>query len=261
MFEDPGSLGDVRTLHGLKRFLHQRGLKLGLRLVERGPATNRTVSLVAATRRRVLRTFTRIDYVDFEPEREQADVMPAAGTAGEAASGEAVMSEAGSSCVQATRLPYAIAVVADGCGRQLLDGQEGFPSIKIFCYGNEVHYYLMFKNHPAFLRIDYSPPLKGGMIDLEYYGVSNYELSAHPNPALDAIRLFFRRLDCDVQIAGTRINVRYDKERALDLGDLCARAEAIGRLIPFLMDLDWIIGGLDLDADARRKVAAAWASS
>ena len=70
------------------------------------------------------------------------------------------------------------------------------------------------------------------MIDLEYYGVSVYEQSAHPNPALDALRLFFRRLEFDVTIEGTRVHARYDKERALDLGDICDKAELLFRLRP-----------------------------
>ena len=49
-FEDPRTLGEVRTLHGLKRYLHQRGLRLGFRLVETGGGTNRTVDLVAGVR-------------------------------------------------------------------------------------------------------------------------------------------------------------------------------------------------------------------
>jgi hypothetical protein len=59
-FEDPRTLGEVRTLHGLKRYLHQRGLKLGFRLVEAGGGTNRTVDLVLASRKRVLRSVSRI---------------------------------------------------------------------------------------------------------------------------------------------------------------------------------------------------------
>ena len=97
------------------------------------------------------------------------------------------------------------------------------------------------------------------MIDLEYYGVSKYELSAHPNPNLDAIRAFFRKLEFDFQIEATRIHARYDKERALDLGTLCEKAEALLGLTPYLMELDWVIGSLSLNAEARDKVAEAWA--
>jgi pyruvate,water dikinase len=233
MFQDPRSLGAVKTLHGLKRYLHQRGLELGIRLVETGGATNRTVDLVVTSRRRVLRSMKKIRYVDFEPETEAAR-----GT---------------------STLTYPVAVLARAFGRQLLHGQDKFPSVRIFCYGNEVHYYLSFANHPAFLRIDYSPPLQGGMIDLQYYGVSKYELSAHPNPSLDAIGLFFRRLEFDVQIENTHIHARYDKERALDLGTLCEKAEALLALTSYLMDVDWVIGNLSLNAEARQKVAEAWA--
>jgi pyruvate, water dikinase len=229
-FEDPRALGDVRTLHGLKRYLHQRGLRLGSRLVEAGRATSRTVDLVLASQKRILQTARKITYLDFEPET-------------------------------AFQIPYPVAVIADGFVRQLLHGQETFPSVRVFCYGNEVHYYLAFKNHPAFLRIDYSPPLLGGMVDLEYYGVSVHELSVHPNPSLETLTLFLRRLEFDVSLEGTRIHARYDKERALDLGDVCEKAELVSCLVPYLMDLDWIIGSLNLDADGRRTVSEAWADS
>jgi phosphohistidine swiveling domain-containing protein len=229
-FEDPRMIGEVRTLHGLKRYLHQRGLRLGFRLVEAGAATNRTVTLVLASRKRVLQTLPKIRYVDFEPE-------------------------------VALRAPYGVALIAEGFARQLLHGQESFPSVQIFCYGNEVHYYLSFRNHPAFVRIDFAPPLLGGMIDLAYYGVSVYELSAHPNPSLEALVLFLRRQDFDVQIEGTHVHARYDKERALDLGDLCEKARLFACLVPYLMDLDWIIGSLSLDAERRRVVADAWSES
>jgi pyruvate, water dikinase len=229
-FEDPRTLGEVRTLHGLKRHLHQRGLRLGFRLVGAGGATNRTVDIVLASRERVLRSVRRIAYVDFEAEAALA-------------------------------VPYPVAVIVEGFVRQALHGQEGFPSVQVFCYGNEVHYYLAFRNHPAFLRIDYAPPLLGGMIDLEYYGVSVYELSTHPGPALDALRLFFRRLEFYVDIQGTRVHARYDKERALDLGDICEKAELLAGFVPYLMDVDWTIGSLSLDAHARQLVAEAWSDS
>jgi phosphohistidine swiveling domain-containing protein len=229
-FEDPRSVGEVRTVHGLKRFLHQRGLRLGLRLVAARGATNRTVDLVVASGGRVVQALRKIAYVDFEPEDEAG-------------------------------IPYAVALIAEGFVRQLLHGQESFPSVQVFCYGDEVHHYLSFKNHPAFLRIDYAPPLLGGMIDLEYYGVSVYEQSVHPNPTLDALLLFLRRLEFDVRLEGTRVHARYDKERALDLGDLCEKAELLACLVPYLMDLDWIIGSLGLDVEGRRAVAEAWSAS
>ncbi|HSD65779.1 MAG TPA: hypothetical protein VLF95_03705, partial [Vicinamibacteria bacterium] len=229
-FEDPRTLGEVRTLHGLKRYLHQRGLRLGFRLVETGSGTNRSVDLVLASGRRVLLAVRKIAYVDFEA--EAADAMP-----------------------------HAVAVIAEGFARQLLHGQETFPGVQVFCYGNEVHYYLAFRNHPAFLRIDYAPPLLGGMIDLEYYGVSVYEQSVHPNPTLDALRLFFRRLEFYVKLDGTRVHARYDKERALTLGDICEKAEALAGFIPYLMDVDWTIGSLALDAPARQRVAEAWSEA
>ncbi len=233
MFEDPRTPGDVRTLHGLKRFLHQRGLRLGFRLAESGRGANRTVDLAVVAPPRVLRVVRAIAYADFEPEPRSAGEEPA--------------------------IPWAVRVVAEGFGRQLLHGQELFPKARVFCYGNEVHAYLAFANHPVFLRIDLAPPLRGGMLDLEYYGVSKYELDAHPNPSLDGLLRFFRRLDVAAEVENTRIHARYDKERASDLSDLCERVEALFRLAPYLMDVDWVIGGLSLDDAARGRVAEAWA--
>jgi len=129
----------------------------------------------------------------------------------------------------------------------------------VFCYGNEVHYYVSFRNHPVFIRIDYAPPLGGGMIDLAYYGVSKYELDSHPGLELDAVQACFKRLDFAVAVENTRIHARYDKEQARDLADLCEKAEALFRLVPYLMDLDWIVGGLEVSPDARRDVGRAWA--
>ncbi len=228
MFEDPVSLAEVRTLHGLKRYLHQKGLRLGFRLVESGRATNRTVTLVSASSKRVLHVTRDIQYVDFESFKN-------------------------------VHIPYPVQVLVDGFSRQLLHGQQRLPTAKIFCYGNEVHYYLSYLNHPAFLRIDYSPPLRGGMIDLEYYGVSKSEVEMHPNTALDAIQEFFHQLDFDVQVDHTRIHARYDKERALGLGDICEKAEALLRLSPYFMDIDWVVGFLDVPEDGRKRVSEAWA--
>jgi phosphohistidine swiveling domain-containing protein len=235
MFEDPRSLGQVRTLHGLKRYLHQKGLQLGFKLVQRTRSTNRTVGLMLASGDRILNKVDAIRYSDFEPD-----------TGGGLSSG---------------RMPYAVSLAADGFARQLLYGQESFPRVDIFCYGNEVHYYLAFGNHPAFLRINYAPPLQGGMVDLEYYGVSKYDLASHPDFSLGALQLFFRALGFHVDVENTRVHARFDKEHTPDLKSLCEKAAAIFCLAPYLLDIDWTIGGLTLDADARRAVAAGWADS
>ena len=235
MFEDPHSLGEVRTLHGLKRYLHQKGLRLGFKLVQRTLSTNRTVALALCSRKRILKKVEGIRYADFEP-----------GADGHAS---------------ATRMPYPVALVVDAFARQLLYGHENFPRADIFCYGSEIHYFLAYGNHPAFLRINFSPPLQGGMIDLEYYGVSKYELSAHPDFSLAALQRFFRALGFHVQVENTRVHARYDKEHTPDLRSLCERAAEMFCLAPYLLDIDWTIGGLSLDAEARQKVAAAWAES
>jgi hypothetical protein len=229
MFDDPESLAAVRTLHGLKRYLHQRGLKLGMLLAESGRSANRTVTLALATPERVLQTSHAVEYVDFESEASD-DGAP----------------------------PYAVRLVVDEFGRQLVHAEQPLPKVKVFCYGNEVHYFIAYRNHPAFVRIDYSPPGRGGMIDLAYFGVSKYELSSHPDPSLPAMERFFRRLDFDVQIENTRVHARYDKERAFNLADLCEKAASLFRLAPYLMDVDWVIGDLALSVGARGEVAAAW---
>lgn len=233
MFEDPKSLGEVNTIHGLKRYLHQRGLQLGFKLVDQSRSPNQSISLVLTTSSKVLSVIQNINYADFEPHREDKFSF--------------------------SEIPFPINVVLEGFKRQLLHGLERFPSVNIFCYGNEVHYFVWFRNHPLFIRVDYSPPLQGGMIDLQYFGVSNYEIADHPNIYLDAIRYLFQYLEFDVTLEGTHIHARYDKERALDLSQLCERVKYLFCLVPYTMDLDWVIGSLNLPLDARKKVAAAWA--
>jgi len=231
-FEEPRSLGEVRTLHGLKRYLHQQGLSMGFKLAEGGRQPNRTVDILIANEAGIQFVLNKIRFSDFESSSyNQSD---------------------------ASKIPFSVNLLIDSFARQILQGQEQFPNVDIFCYGNEVHYYFGFRNHPAFLRIDYAPPLRGGMIDLEYFGVSNYELDQHPNTSLDAIRTFFQSMEYEIQIDATRIHARYDKERALTLGDLCRKARQIFCLAPYFMDLDWIVGSLDLESKAQRKVAEAW---
>ena len=233
MFEDPKSIGEVHTLHGLKRYLHQRGLQLGFKLVDQSKSPNQSISVELVSGNKILSVIKNINYADFESQ-----------------TGEKLTYQ---------KIPYPIQAVIDGFKRQMLHGHENFPSVNIFCYGNEVHYFVWFRNHPVFIRIDFSLPLQGGMIDLQYFGVSNYEVADHPNIYLDAIRYFFRHLEFDVKMEGTHIQARYDKERALDLSQLCERVEYLFCLAPYLMDLDWVIGSLDLGPDAKKKVAKAWA--
>jgi len=233
MFEDPHTIGEVHTLHGLKRYLHQVGLQLGFKLVDQSRLPNQSINLVYASGNKILSVIQNINFADFESRGEEEFSF--------------------------SKIPYPIRVVTDGFARQLLHGQESFPSVNIFCYGNEVHYFVWFRNHPVFVRIDYSPPLQGGMIDLQYFGVSNYEIADHPNIYLDGIRYFFQHLEFDVKMDGTHIQARYDKERALDLSQLCERVEYLFCLVPYLMDLDWVVGSLNLASDAKKKVVKAWA--
>ena len=232
MFEDPRNLGEVRTIHGLKRYLHQEGLRLGLELVDTSRSPNHSVDIVLSEAGGETTLVQSIRYAEFETVCER-DPEP--------------------------WLIYPIRIVVEGFTRQLLYGQRIFPDINAFVFGNEVHYYIAFRNHPAFLRIDYSPPQRGGMIDLQYFGVSNYELNVHPGSDLEAIQLFFRELGFDVKLEGTRVLVRYDKETSPDLGDLSGKAESLFRLVPHLMGVDWTVGSLDLDGEGKRRAAEHWA--
>ena len=231
-FEDPTGPSDIRTLHGLKRYLHQRGLKLAFGLIGAGPKTTCTVDLAVATPGRGVHVGRHIEFVDLE---------------GNVHGGGA------------PSIPYQVRLVAEAFAVQLLHGVHIQPSVRVFCYGNEVHYFARYRNHPAFIRIDFSPPLRGGMIDLQYAGVSINDLSVHPCPSLDAIRRFFERLDFIVSVDSTRIQARYDKERAFTIEALQQRAAMMFHLVPYLMDVDWAIGSLQVNDDGRRMVAEAWA--
>jgi hypothetical protein len=232
-FEDPPACGRAGSLHGLKRWLHQRGLRLGFKLMRGGRAADRTVDLLLLPPGAAPRAARRVRYADLDPFDDDASAI--------------------------LRLPYPVAAAVEGFSRQLLCGEEKLPHVDIFCYRSEVHYFLSFWNHPALLRVNFAPPLRGGMIDLEYYGVSNYEADVHPNLHLDALQELFRRLDFDVAVDTTRVLARFDKERALDVEQLRHKTEAVLGLAPHLMDLDWTVGSLALDAGARRRVAEAWA--
>jgi len=233
LFEEPRSLSEVRTLHGLKRYLHQQGLAMGFKLAEGGRSPNSTINLLLVNEEGIQFSYNKIRFSDFD---SSAEYQP-----------------------YSRNIPYSVGLLIEGFFNQIVHGEAKLPKVDIFCYGNEVHYYFGFRNHPAFLRIDYAPPLRGGMIDLEYFGVSNYDLNQHPNISLDYIQTFFEYMDFDFQLEATRIHARYDKERALTLGDLCEKASQIFNLAPYFMDLDWLIGSLALDQEARKKVSIAWA--
>lgn len=231
-FEDPSNLGEVRTIHGLKRYLHQEGLKRGFDIVETGRSPNRTVDIL---------------------------LLPDHGEPVKGPTIQYAELEAGIEPQPDSWLPQPVRMVVDGLSWQLLRGTTSFPDLNVFIFGNEVHYYIYFRNHPAFLRVDFSPPQRGGMLDLEYFGVSNYEVDIHPNIKLNDIHRFFRAMDLDVQIEGTRLFVRYDKERCHSLADLGDKVASLFRFAPFLMDVDWVVGSLQFPPGIRAAVAGAWA--
>ncbi len=229
-FEDPRRLEDVTTIHGLKRYLHQQGLRLAFQLFRPERGANRTVDLLVAGERDLVCCEQVIRYLEFEPAEP---VGPA-------------------------HLPFAVSLLADAFGRQLLLGRK-LPSVTVMGYGNELQIYVRYRNHPAFLRMDLSPPQRGGMLDLEYYAVSQYEMSQHPDLSLQGMQRVLRELDLDVSKDGFRLKGRYDKERAADLGDVVGKTRALFDLLPYLMDVDWTIGDLDYPVGARADVADAWA--
>jgi len=231
MFEDPRTLEEVRTLHGLKRYLHQQGLRLAFRLFKTGRAANRTVDLILVAGGSIS-VARRIRYIDFDPDP---------GWTGR------------------RHLPYVIGLLVEAAARRVAQGRLEMPDVEALIYGNEVQLYVSFRNHPVFIRLDLSPPLRGGMIDLEYYGVSQYELDRHPELSLRHIQRVFRRFEFDVQVTGVRLHVRYDKERAFDFADLERRLRILFRLLPHLMELDWIIGHLDYPEGVRAAIDDAWA--
>jgi len=125
-FEDPQSPGEIRTFHGLKRYLHQRGLKLAFALIGSGPKTTKTVDLAVVAPDRSIEVGRHIEFVDLE------------GTAAPDA---------------APAMPYPVRLVADAFARQMLHAQPVPSHVRVFCYGTEVHYFARFRNHPAFIRI------------------------------------------------------------------------------------------------------------
>ncbi|MEI7704276.1 MAG: PEP/pyruvate-binding domain-containing protein [Deltaproteobacteria bacterium] len=229
-FEDPKHLEDVTTLHGLKRYLHQQGLRLAFRLFRSYSGAAHTVDLLVTDERQILRREQGLRYLEFEP-------TPPVGTA---------------------RLPFLVSLLAESFGRQILLGRK-LPTVTVLGYGNEFQIYINYRNHPAFVRIDLSPPFRGGMIDLEYFAVSQYEMDQHPDLSLQGIQRLMRELDFDVSKDGLRLRARYDKERAVDLGDVVAKVGVLFDLLPCLMDVDWLIGDLDYPEGTRAEVAMAWA--
>jgi hypothetical protein len=228
-FEDPRSIGDVSTVHGLKRYLHQRGLRNAFRLFHAADAANRTVDLVLVDPRGPATVVRRIRYIDFEPR------------------------------VGAVGLPPIVRLVVESYVRTLAHGTTSFPDTSLLVFGHEVQLYLTFRSHPAFVRLDLSPPRRGGMVDLEYFAVSQHELAQHPALEVPAIRAVLERLGFFVDLNGVRLHARFDKERAFDHAEVQERAAALLRLAPLLMDLDWTVGGLAYSPDARTQVLQAWA--
>jgi hypothetical protein len=227
-FEEPGSLADVRTLHGLKRYLHQRGLRHAFRLFGSGGAANRTLDLALVRDGQPHVLVRRIRYIDFEEQ-------------------------------EGPGLPLAVRLVADAYRAYVAHGITDLPAVRTLIYGTETQFYVSYRNHPAFIRLDLSPPRRGGMIDLEYFAVSQYELTDHPALDVPGVQRVLRRLGFFVELDGTRLHARYDKERAVELSDIVEKAALLMRLVPRLMDLDWALASLDLSQAERLERADQWA--
>ncbi len=231
MFEEPRRVGEVTTIHGLKRYLHQAGLRHAFSRFRAGQAANCTVDLALLAPRQPPFVVQRLRFLDFEPGELR-------GVAG---------------------LPLPVASLARAFLRQVAAGQRKLPHVEALVYGNEVQVYVSFRNHPAFLRVDFSPPLRGGMVDLEYYGVSQYELDQHPDLSLWAIQQFFVRAGFHVVEERLRLHVRFDKEAAFDFAAILEQADALFHLLPYLMDVDWIVGSLDYPETTRQAIVDGWA--
>ncbi len=227
-FEDPGSIQEVRTLHGLKRYLHQRGLRHAFRLFGSGGAANQTVDLLLLRDGHDPAVVQRVRYLDFEEQ-------------------------------EGSSLPLAVRLVVESFKHHLIHGYTSLPTVRILVYDTEVQFYVSFRNHPAFIRLDLSPPRRGGMIDLEYYAVSQYEMAEHPDLGVSGIQHILRRLGFHVDLDGTRLRARYDKERAIELSDIVEKASMLMRLVPHLMELDWRLAAADLPAHERAELADRWA--
>jgi hypothetical protein len=227
-FQEPASLVDVQTIHGLKRYLHQRGLRHAFRLFGSGGAANRTVDLVLVRDGHPPVLVQRIRYLDFEEQ-------------------------------EGPGLPLAVRLVVDSFKAHLVHGITSLPAVRILVYGTEIQLYVSFRNHPAFIRLDLSPPRRGGMIDLEYYAVSQYELEGHPDLNVSGLQHVLRRLGFFVQLDGTRLRARYDKERALELSDIVEKADRLFRLMPHLMELDWKLAAALPRHQERIEMAERWA--
>jgi len=230
-FEDPATAGSASTLHGLKRLVHQRGLRDAFRRFGSMGSASKSLDLLLVDGERVGAPARAIRYVELEP-------GPASDEAGR---------------------PPAVELALRAYRANLLAGCVRLPDLELLCFGTEVQGYLRYRNHPAFLRLDLSPPLRGGLVDLEYFAVSQYELDRHPGLQLPAIRHVLERLDFDVDVDGVRLHARYDKERAFDLEQVLEHAELILRLAPWLMDLDWTVGGLEYPEEARDRLVRVWA--
>ncbi len=105
----------------------------------------------------------------------------------------------------------------------------------------------------------FSPPLRGGMIDLEYFAVSQYEMDQHPD--LSAI---MPSSVCSADWSSMsektvfRLRARYDRERAFDFGDISQknRHAVLPRSAPDGPGLEDRKPGLP--ESARSIVAGAW---
>jgi pyruvate, water dikinase len=226
-FEDPSSVAAITNLHGLKRYTHQKGLRHAFRLFGSGQAANRTIDLLLLRDGHPPALVRRIAYIDFEGQ-------------------------------EAPALPLAVRLLVDAYRTHLVHGVSALPRVRVLVYDTEVQLYVWYRNHPAFIRLDLSPPRRGGMIDLEYYAVSQYELDQHPDVGVPAIRRALDRLGFFVEMDGTRLHARYDKERAVDLSEIVDKAGLLMHLLPRLMDLDWAVSALGRPASDHDAIVDAW---
>ena len=231
MFEDPQRLDDVTTVHGLKRYLHQQGLRLAFRLFRSQRGANHTVDLLVADERQVLRCEQVIRYLEFEP------TPPV---------GRRACPSWSRSLARGLRAPAAArpqAPLGDGAGlRQRVPDLRPLPEPP----GLRPHRPLAAAprrhDRPRVLR---GQPVRAGPASrpLACRGSSGcFASSTSTCP----------RTGCGCGPATTRSGPSTSATS-------CAKAGVLFDLLPYLMDVDWLIGDLDYPQAARAEVAAAWA--
>lgn len=133
--------------------------------------------------------------------------------------------------------------------RPLHAGQLDLPELELMAWGDELQLCVRDGDTSSVVRVDLSPPVRGGLLQLHWFG--------EPDVPPLLTRELLHRLDLDVRGDGTVLSAHYDKERASNLRDLTRRTRALFRALPALARGDRALAGLALSAPAHNRVAAA----